>query len=164
MNKELYIKRENHLEELNKLRNIVDSLEVFLKENEKIFKRKESINALKTIRTYFENIEKEYKEIKIKYNQLDKELFTTCKHEVAIKYNIYPCYQCLICGRTLGVNHEIISEISLLSIDTADDHNVAHIIENKFKEIVRSNLDLIEEMIHLVEELQYDTNIKVYRR
>jgi len=164
MNKELYLNREKYLEQLNKLRNIVDVLEVFLKENETFFKRKESINALKTIRTYFKNKENEYEEIKIKYNELDKELFTTCKHEVAIKSNIYPWYQCLICGRTLGVNHEIIPEISLLSIDITDDHNVAHIIENKFKEIVGSNLDLVEEMTYLVEELQYDTDIKVYRR
>lgn len=164
MNKDLYLKRESYLKQLNKLRNIVNDLEDFLKENENKFKKKDSIIALKTIKSYFENKKNEYEVIKLRYNKIDKELFKTCKHEVAIKYNIYPSYQCMICGRTLGVNHEIIPEISLLSIDTTDDYNVVKIIENRFKEIVKSNLDLVEEMTYLVEELQYDRNIKVYRR
>lgn len=164
MNKELYIKREKHLEELNKLRSIVSNIEEFLKEYEKIFKRKESINSLKTIRTYFENKKNEYEEIEKIYREIDKEIFTTCKHEVSVKYNIYPSYHCLICGRTLGVNKEVMPELSLLSIDTTNDYKVAYILEKKFKEIVESDLDLVEELTSLVEELQYDRNIKVYRR
>lgn len=164
MDKELYIKKEKQREKLYKLSSIVDSLDNFLRDNENKFNRKESINALKTIKNFLENKRCEYEETKIKYSELDKKLFTTCKHEVSIKYNIYPSYHCLICGRTLGVDKEIIADLSLLSVDTTNDYKVGNILENKFKEIVFSDLDLIEEFTTLVEELQYDRNIKVYRR
>ena len=54
MNKELYIKRENKLNELNKLRIIVRELQKFLENNENNFKKEKSIEALKRRRKYYE--------------------------------------------------------------------------------------------------------------
>ena len=54
MDKELYIKREEQLKKLWEVRSLVLVLEEFLIKNQENFKRKESIEALKKIRSYFE--------------------------------------------------------------------------------------------------------------
>ena len=84
MNKELYIKREKQLEELRKLSFLVHSLKDFLEKNEKNFKKEESIDALKKIKMYFEEKEREYNECEAIQKSLTKELVSTCKHEIAI--------------------------------------------------------------------------------
>lgn len=164
MNKELYKKNYKELKELNKLYNIIKTIENFLKENEKKFTFPESLDALKKIRDYLELKQKEYEEHKNKQRGIYKELYNTCKHEISIKYSQYPSYQCLICEQTVGVNREIIPEVSLLSIDITNDYKVARIIEEKFNEVLNCDLDLVEEMTNLIEDLQYDRDIKVYRR
>lgn len=164
MNKELYKKNYKELRELNKLYNIINTIENFLKENEKKFRFPSSLNALKKIRDYLELKQKEYEECNIRQKEIYKELYNTCKHEISIKYSHYPSYHCLICEQTVGVNKEIIPEVSLLSIDTTNDYEVACIIEEKFNEVVNCDLDLVEEMTNLIEDLQYDRDIKVYRR
>lgn len=155
MNKKLYIKRDNQIKELKKLKIIVDSLESFLKENEKKFKRIESVEALKKIRLFFEKKQKEYLDCENKAKEMDKELYCACSHEVSIKhFNLQ--YHCLICDH-------VVSD-SLISIDISNDYKVIHIIESIFNDVVYSDKDLIETISEKLEEIQYDRNIKVYRR
>ncbi len=165
MNKELYIKREKQLEELNRMYSLVNWLQKFLSENEKNFKMDESIESLKKIKMYFEQKEKEHQDFENKVTETYKELCSTCKHEIAIRYSNRPySYICLICNCALKENSDMIPNDSLISIDTTKDYEVAYIIEKVFKEVVYSEKDLIETIDELVEELQYDRNIKVYRR
>lgn len=164
MNKELYIRKEESLKELQKLRVLVSCLQTFLEKNEKNFKREESIEALEKIRTYFEINEKEYHESESKYREVEMKLYSTCNHEVAVKRSNYFCYECLICNRILESNRDKVPENSLISIDTTKDYEVAGIIEEIFKEVVHSDKDLIEEISDAIEEMQYDRDIKVYWR
>lgn len=164
MNKELYIKNKNKVKELKELYYILRNLQSFLKDNEKNFKRENSILALKKIKEYLEKKEKEYKLLESDQKNIEKELYYNCNHEIAIKYSNMPAFQCLICGSSLDKDRNIIREKALLSIDTTNDYKVAYIIEEAFKDIVYSDKDLMDTINNLVEELQYERNIKIYRR
>lgn len=164
MNKELYIKRENKLGELNKLRVIVRELQDFLKNNANNFKKDESVEALKRIRDYYEVKQKEYDINEEEEKKLYKELYSTCNHEVSIKWSNIPAHRCLICDCTLDKDRTPVEAKALIAIDTTKDYEVAYIIQEIFKDIVYSDKDLVETINDAVEDLQYERNIKVYRR
>ena len=164
MNKELYIKRENKLNELNKLRVIVRALQDFLENNENNFKKEESVEVLKRIREYYEVKQKEYDTNEEEEKKIYKELYSTCNHEVSVKWSNRPAYRCLICECAFDEDGIPINEIALISVDTTKDYEVAYIIEDIFKDIVHSDKDLVETINDAVEDLQYERNIKVYRR
>lgn len=164
MNKELYIKNANKEKELKELYYILRNLQSFLKDNENNFKREKSILALKRIKEYLEKKENEYKLLENEQKNIEKELYHTCNHEIAIKYSNIPTYQCLICKNNLDKDRNIIKEKALISIDTTNDYKVAYIIEEVFKEVIYSDKDLIDTINDLIEELQYERNIKFYRR
>lgn len=160
MGKELYIKREEQLKKLREVRSLVLVLEEFLRNNQENFKRKESIEALKRIREYYELKQKEYLEIDKKEKEIYEELYSTCKHEVIVKGNGgNPYYQCLICKR-----NSVEPKNSLISIDVTNDRQVAYIMDKILKDVVHSDKDLMETISDAVEEMQYDRDIKVYRR
>lgn len=161
MNKELYIKKEITLQELMKSRALVNCLQTFLSQNEKNFKQEESIEALKRIRFFLTLKEEEYQKIQRRKETLEQKLLKTCQHEVAIKYSNVPHYYCLICNCIL---EGAPPEDALLSIDTTDDYKVGNIIDKIFEEIVHSDKDLIETINAVLEEMQYERNIKIYRR
>lgn len=161
MNKELYIKREQNLILQEKLKVRIDYLEYFLKKYETSFKKEESIEALKRIKEYLEIIKKEYYDNKINQKQLYKEFYTTCNHEVAIKY--YNTYHCLICDCNLGGNNDKIPHQPIISINT-EDYEVLSIMKETFEQVVHSDKDLIETITKIIEEIQYEKDIKVYRR
>jgi len=164
MNKELYIKTEKLLEEVRSASFLEGRIRKFLEDNENKFKKEESIKALKKIRAYFELKEKMYQECERRYEEVYKEFRSTCQHEVAIKYNNRPYYHCLICNSPLGHNSDIIPETSIISIDTTNDYKVGYIIKEIFEEIIYSDKDLVETINEVLEEMQYDRDIKVYRR
>lgn len=160
MYKELYIKREEQLKKLRGVRSLVLVLEEFLRNNQENFKRKESIEALERIRLYFELKQKEYFEIEKEERKICNELYSNCKHEVTIKGDGgNPYYQCLICKR-----NSIESKNSLISIDVTNDRQVAYIMDKILKDVVHSDKDLMETISEALEEMQYDRDIKVYRR
>lgn len=160
MDKELYIKREEQLKKLWEVRSLVSVLEESLINNQENFKRKESIEALKRIKLYFELKQKELLEIDKKEKKIYNELYSTCKHEIAIKgWQGNPYYQCLICKHNFNEPKK-----SLISIDVTNDFQVGYIIDKIFKDVVQSDKDLMETIGDAVEEMQYDRDIKVYRR
>lgn len=160
MDKELYIKREEQLKKLWEVRSLVSVLEEFLIKNQENFKRKESIEALKKIRSYFELKQKEYLEIDKKEKEIYNKLYSTCKHEIAIKgWEGNPYYHCLICGHNYNEPKK-----PLISIDVTNDRQVGYIIDKILKDVVHSDKDLMETISDAVEEMQYDRDIKVYRR
>lgn len=164
MNKELYKENKKQLKELGDLRFIVNSLKKFLDEHELKFKNQESIEALKKIKLYLEVKQKEYENSQHKQEQLYKSLCNTCKHEIAIKYNSIPSHICLVCQCSFDKNGIPIHDIATICIDATKDYEAACIIGAIFEEVLNNDKDLIETINDAVEELQYDRNIKVYRR
>jgi len=162
MNKELYIKWEKNSKKIQELSSLLNCLQTFLKENEKNFKKEESIEALKKIKTYLKTKEEEYQtSVTI---QEKKELYSTCNHEVAIKRNNMSYYQCLICKHNLTRDINDNLEHTHIFIDTTQDYQAIDIIEEIFEEIVHNDKDLIETINNELLEMQYDKDIKVYRR
>ena len=160
MNKELYIKREEQSKKLSEVRGLVFVLRKFLENNQENFKRKESIEALKRIREYYELKNSEYLEIDKKEKEIYEKLYSTCKNEVIVKGDGgNPYYQCLICKRNF-----IEPKNSLISIDVTNDRQAGYIIDKMLKDVVHSDKNLMETISDAVEEMQYDREIKVYRR
>ena len=164
MNKELYIKREGLQKKERELYYLISNLQLFLKENEKKFTKEESIKSLIKIKDYLELKKQEHECCEDKEKELYKELHTTCRHEIAIKYSNRPAYECLICNCCIDKDRNIIEKIADICIDTTNDYQVAYLIEDLFKEIVYSDKDLNETIIPFLENLQYERNIKVKRR
>lgn len=163
MNKELYKKNINLLEEFENLRYTVNSLTKFLEDNEKNFKREKSIEALKKIREYLELKQKDYQECSVNQKNTFKELRDTCSHEVAVKRYCISQYKCLICGYPFSLSGRVPDE-SLISIDVSKDIEVQYMIDEIYKEIVNSDQDLIDIISEKIEDWQYERNIKVHRR
>lgn len=164
MNKELYIKNEKQKLTLKNINTLVYTLEKFLEESNNKFKKEESIEALKKVKKYLELKKQELKETENIQKNIYHELYTTCNHEVAIKYSNIPSYRCLICECALTRESIDIPKQSLISIDTTNDYKVAYIIEELFQKIIYSDKDLIETITEFLEEIQYERNIKIYRR
>ena len=164
MNKELYIKNEQQKQVLKSITAQVYNLEKFIKESNNKFQQEESIEALKKIKKYLELKQQELKETENVQKNIYKELYTTCNHEVAIKYSNIPNYRCLICDCALTRESIDVPKQSLISIDTTNDYKVAYMIEELFQKIIYSDEDLIETITKFLEEIQYERNIKIYRR
>ena len=164
MDKELCIKNEEIKERERNLSCTVSVLKKFLKDNEENFKEVESIKTLQVIRNYLIKKEAELKVVEKNSEGISNELYSTCKHEIAIQSRLRFGYACLICKHLLTRERNDIPRKPLISIDTSDDYEVEYIIENAFKEIVHSDKDLMETITELVEDIEYDRNIKVYRR
>lgn len=164
MDKELYIKNEKQKKELTEINRIVYTLEKFLVKSENAFQKKESIEALKKIKEFLELKKEETEQHKKIQQETYKELYKTCKHEIAIKYSNIPDYRCLVCNCSLTGERTDTPKESLISVDTTDDYKVAYMIEELFQEIVYSDSDLIETINTFLEEIQYERNIKIYRR
>lgn len=163
MNKQLYIKNEKKLMELNKLFFLTQSLKSFLDENENNFKKQESIKALKKIREYLECKNKEYCNCEDQQRDINQELYLTCNHEIAIKYSNSLYYECLICNHYLDYNMNTTPQNTIF-IDATNDEQVAYNVKKIFDEIVHSDKDLTETISPHLEEIQFERNIKVYRR
>ena len=159
MNKSLYIKKQETNNKNFELRCVFDYLSDFIGKYEIIFKRKESIEALKSIKEYLIKIENEVIESGKECEMIHKELARSCNHEVAIKGDWH--YHCLVCKINLGEN---IPKESLISIDRNKDYMAEDKIYEILEDIVHSDKDLVETLNDLLEELQYDSKIKVYRR
>lgn len=96
------------------------------------------------------------------YEEAHKNFSLDCQHEIAITLgNVKDIYSCLICGKKLG---HAPKEKSIIAIDTMNSSNKTWEIKEKFEQIVYSEDDLIETMTDILEDMQYESKIKVYRR
>lgn len=164
MNKELYRSIIENSNELRKLKFVLDSLRLFLKKNENSFKNEESINSLRRIKVYLENVEKDYQRRDLELRRKRLLLYSTCEHEVAIKSIEGAGCRCLICNKSFSWCDNIFPNEVSISVDVTRDYQVANIIGEIFEHAVYSDGDLVETISDALEELQYDRNIKVYRR
>ena len=159
MNKELYLKKEETLNKLREISSKIGELERFLGENEKNFKREESIQVLKKLREYLQLKKELVKELESQYKQQNIELIKMCEHEVSIKNRRTQSYRCLICGCNMDGK-----QTQNILVDISNDCQAEYIIEKEFHSIVHSNKDLMQIMLTLIENMQYERDIKVYRR
>lgn len=163
MNNDLYIKIENLNKTFWELSSLIQTLTDFLKENESKFKNDESIKALNRIKVYLELKNKEYYNCKAELKQNELELRTTCKYEIAIKSD-NTFYQCLICNSYLRCQSNIGPEVSIICIDVKNDYQTTDKIKKVLKDIMYNDRDLIEIISEYIEKIQYESDIKVYRR
>lgn len=161
MNKKLYKEIKIKLKELQNIVYKTSTLENFLQENEKNFTREESIKALNKIREYLLEQQKIQTTLEREFKELITRQTKTCNHEVSIKRNISPSFYCLICGKYMGDNQ---FDIPNLSVDVSKDYEVYYIIEKHFEELIQNNENILESITKLLENLQYERNIKVLRR
>lgn len=161
MNKSLYLKTKELNDKSDELFNLINPLKKFLDNNETKFKNKESIMALKVIKNYLLNKEKELDTVQINCRNSYKELINGCNHEIAIKDTNVDEYFCLICNHYFGND---IPEESIISIDTKSNYKTYYIIKEIFNNLVNSDKDIIETLTKELEKIQYESDIKVYRR
>jgi len=154
--KELYINYKKEEKELRKLQFLIEDLQKFINLYEKNFKRQESIIVLKKIKEYLTNNKEKLNTTKNKVKELEQKLITTCKHDIVIKD--YLSYICLICGEYVE------REQSKIAIDTTKEPHLTNRIIKILIETIQSDKDLIETMSKELEEMQYEREIKVYRR
>lgn len=161
MNKELYREIKSKLKELQNITFVASTLESFLIENENKFKKEESIKALNKIREYLQEKQKIQSILESEYKELITRQTRTCNHEISIKKSTSPSFYCLICGKNMGENQ---NNIPNLSVDVSKDYEVYYIIEKHFETLIYNNENIEESIIKLLENLQYERNIKVLRR
>jgi len=101
MNNGLLIKREELYKKARKCQ-VVDSINDFLTKYEKEFTSGNSIEAIKRIKQFLVQKEKENQTLEIERIALEKEIMSTCKHEI-VKKN-YDQAICLICGHWDFIN------------------------------------------------------------
>jgi len=161
MNKSLYLKAKELNNESNELFNLINLIKKFLDNNETKFKNKESIIALKVIKNYLLNKEKELEIVQTNCRNNRIELVNTCNHEIAIKNTNIDEYFCLICNHYFGSD---IPEKSLISIDTKNDYKTYYEVKKIFDNLVNSDRNIIEDLTEELIRIQYEKDIKVYRR
>lgn len=160
MNKELYLKTKELEKEYYNNYAIVESLKKFLKENKNKFREKESLMALKEISIFLERKEVENKKLYNELNKVKEKFVLSCKHEVVLQNCYGKSYTCAICQTYVeNPQYFIITALDLIS-----NRSLVY----KLKEMVDKSLEndinfqsFIEENMR---ELQYEENIKVYRR
>lgn len=151
MNKELYIKRRNLKKEIIKITITITTLTSFLKENEKFFKNKNSLKALKNIKIYLENTNQKLKNLNEKYIKIQKLMKNTCKHEI-IFIDDYKNLECPICGLPVLENNlqntKLILKVPLPNLITQNykekieetlEHTPINLIEQTLETEIKEN-------------------------
>lgn len=151
MDKELYIKRRNLKKEIIKITITITTLTSFLKENEKFFKNKNSLKALKNIKIYLENTNQKLKNLNEKYIKIQKLMKNTCKHEI-IFIDDYKNLECPICGLPVLENNlqntKLILKVPLPNLITQNykekieetlEHTPINLIEQTLETEIKEN-------------------------
>lgn len=141
-------------------------LKEFLKKSEGCFTTSGSLEAIKKIQTFLENLyssieklEKEQRLFRVRRQRI-------CPHEVVIKtYNNRP--ECLICEQRLLLERDTFGiEIDLEGL--IGDELMPYRDYLKIKEILEKIIyqegDIIENTLTALQELQTESDIKIYRR
>jgi len=162
MDKETYKKNKEFRNKIELLEREINTIKNFLNKNESKFKKNDSIKALKNIKEYLIKKQAQLEKDQNNYKE-DHEIFSLgCQHEIAITLGCAKdIYRCLICGKKLG---HASKEKSIIAIDTMNSSHKTWEIKEKFEQIVYSEDDLIETMTDILEDMQYESKIKVYRR
>lgn len=148
MDKELYIKRRNMIKEITKTNITIKNLKLFLKENEEFFKNKESLEALKNIKTYLENIKQKEEKLREEYTQTQINMRANCNHEI-ILIDDYKNLECPICDLPVLKNEthntELIIKVNITpqyykeKISQELEQTPISLLEQKLKQEINEN-------------------------
>ena len=155
MNKKLYIEKIETEKLLNEKYHDIYQIATFIREYEKCFKKKESIEALKRIKEYLKNEMIKYEKIENEYNKIYFEFQDNCEHEIAVSDSDINNCKCIICNYDLYSNEERQKPKIIMDAST----NI-ELLKNRLDEIIYSDKDPIEEIFDYASE----ANIKIYRR
>lgn len=133
----------------------------FLEKNEKLYKKKESLEAIEKIRQIAIMRVKRYEEIKNKFNSIFDEIKKTCTHEIIL--SDAHCIVCAICEKNM-LDIPSTSKIKICLPPNEDLYGFnSFSIEQRpiFKKIYQAiESDDIEDGL---ENLQYDNEVKIRR-
>lgn len=162
MEKELFIKEKETKKALDEKHQELFPIFSFMNEYAKWFKTEESKEALKRIKEYLEKENKKYKKLNNIHHDAFFKFVDSCKHEIAVTNSptISDC-KCIICGYDL-YSEEKKEPLIIVNIDY--NRKLEEKLKDKLKEAAYEGKDPVEEVCNYVEELQYKTKIKVYRR
>lgn len=135
------------------LRLQIAQLNTFLKRQNEIYSRKESIDALNEIKKFLNKKGDQEIQIQNDLELLRRQIEDLCSHSIIIKYGSY--WVCPICSEQFYV----IPDCTIYEVETDDDKTINIIM--KFVEEYLNENSLIDE--NIIEEIQYLNNIKVRR-
>lgn len=135
------------------LRLQIAQLNTFLKRQNEIYSRKESIDALNEIKKFLNKKGNQEIQIQNDLELLRRQIEDLCSHSIIIKYGSY--WVCPICSEQFYV----IPDCTIYEVETDDDKTINIIM--KFVEEYLNENSLIDE--NIIEEIQYLNNIKVRR-
>lgn len=96
-----------------------------------------------------------------KYDKTRVEVVFTCSHDIIYKNDSNSSYECLICKGYIG---DKIPDGTAIAIDLFKNINLLHEINEVFRDIVYSDKDSISTFNDFIDSMQYENNIKVYRK
>ena len=162
MERDLYIREKEEKKALDKKYIELSPIYSFISYYAKWFKSKESIEAIKRIKKYLDKEEKEYKKLEDNHHEAFFNFVDSCKHEIAVTTSptISDC-TCIICG--YGIYGEK-KKNPLIIVNIDSNRELKEKLKKKIEEAAYEGKDPIEEVCNYVEDLQFNSNIKVYRR
>lgn len=135
------------------LRLQIAQLNTFLKRQDKIYSRKESIDALNKIRKFLEIKGDEEVQIQNELELLRRQIDELCSHRVIIKYGSN--LVCPVCSEQFYV----IADSTIYEVETDNSKDFNTII--KLFEENSNESSLVDE--NILEEIQYSYDVKVRR-
>lgn len=134
----------------------------FLDEYSECFKKEESIKALNKIREYILNLDKEYKDLEKRKDEINNEIISKCSHDIVSlnKYCNKDKYYCCMCGNDIDKLH-----INSFVIDVDDGLNY-DVLYDLIYDIAKNNEDINDVFEYYVQQYRLNNkfNIKVLRR
>lgn len=143
--KTLYVKLNELNYEINKLSKLLNQLE-------KYFDKKESLEALKRIHKYLEDIKLKQQNLETDLKKNQQKILTSCSHEILIKTE-NSWYACPICFQRISQN-----KINFKCILVEADENLD--ISSIIYEISKKNEPIIDNFEKYIE----NKNVRIYRR
>lgn len=147
---------------------IVKRLREFLNNYQNEFRNKDSLKALRKIAIYLEPREKEYESANEEYKKIEEKLQGICNHELVIK-DIHELYYCPICNECFyhsepddSFYSSTIYSSTRFIIETKD--RKAKFVSKIVDEALICEGDFLENIRNRLEEIQYESNVKVMRR
>lgn len=169
MNKEELNERKELDNTLNDLYRYISTVNTFLRDKSKYYKTKESIEALKQIRSILANKEEEYENLKKRQHILKKSLVESCNHEIVFKDDLNTF--CCLC-RTLIIDIPDTTKVEIYLPGSWEDPLIHSNDEFNGKYLRTILIELacellddkdIDDILEKLEELQYHANIKTRR-
>ena len=158
MDKELWLKRRKLSKQLRLVDMNIRDIHDFLKKEE-CFKKKESIEAFQSIRTFLTSQKEKSNCLGVELKKVNFDLIKSCDHELIVKRDGFDFYECVLCGGNISKEDR---KHSRYVVDLKNSYMQPYFFSESITEFLEKNdISSIED--HL-EMLQNKYHIKVLRR